>query len=176
MVLPNKFTMALAEQITTKDLKCPDSAGVLRVNLIRADKLMKKDIGILGMGKSDPYATLSVGAKKVQTKIINNTVSPEWFFTADFPIEVVKGQQLTIEVFDHDDPGDDEFLGRATVATSVVEERGDITNMWTELEDVASGKVLTSLSWLSASKDKSDLGVLEEGQVHCLVSSWSECG
>ena len=24
------------------------------------------------------------------------------------------GQLLTIEVFDHDDPGDDEFLGRAT--------------------------------------------------------------
>lgn len=66
---------------------------------------MKKDIGVLGLGKSDPYATLQVGAKKVQTKIINNTISPEWFFTADFPIEVVKGQQLAIEVFDHDDPG-----------------------------------------------------------------------
>ena len=66
---------------------------------------MKKDIGVLGLGKSDPYATLQVGAKKVQTKIINNTISPEWYFTADFPIEVIKGQQLNVEVFDHDDPG-----------------------------------------------------------------------
>ena len=64
------------------------------------------------MGKSDPYATLQVGAKKVETKYISNTITPEWFFTADFPIEVVSGQFLNIEVFDHDDPGDDEFLGK----------------------------------------------------------------
>ncbi len=57
---------------------------------------MKKDIGVLGMGKSDPYAILKVGAKTVQTKVINNTISPEWFFTADFPIEVVKGKHKKV--------------------------------------------------------------------------------
>ena len=67
------------------------------------------------------------------------------------------GQLLTIEVFDHDDPGDDEFLGRATVSTSVVEERGHIEKMWAELEDVKSGKVQLSLSWLEATTDKSVL-------------------
>ena len=56
------------------------------------------------MGKSDPYAILQVGAKKAHTKIINNTIDPEWDFKADFPIEDV-GQKLTVEVFDHDDPG-----------------------------------------------------------------------
>ena len=76
-----------------------------RVNLIKADKLMKKDVGVLGMGKSDPYAVLEVGSKSGKTKVISNTITPEWFYTIDFPIEVVKGQQLTIEVFDHDDPG-----------------------------------------------------------------------
>ena len=105
MVLPNKFTMALTDDITTMELKCPDSAGVLRVQLIKADSLMKKDIGVMGLGKSDPYAVLQVGAKTVKTKVISNTVSPEWFFTADFPIEVVEGQELTVEVYDHDDPG-----------------------------------------------------------------------
>ena len=105
MVLPNKYTMALTDDITTQDLKCPDSAGVLRVQLIKADALMKKDIGVMGLGKSDPYAILQVGAKTVKTKVINNTISPEWFFTADFPIEVVEGQELTVEVYDHDDPG-----------------------------------------------------------------------
>ncbi len=53
--------------------------------------------------------------------------------------------------------GDDEFLGRATVATSVVEERGEIKDMWAELEDVPTGKIQMSLSWLSATKDKSVL-------------------
>ena len=105
MVLPNKFTMPLTDDITTQELKCPDSAGVLRVQLIKADQLMKKDIGLMGLAKSDPYAVLQVGAKKVKTEVIKNTISPEWYFTADFPIEVVEGQQLTVEIFDHDDPG-----------------------------------------------------------------------
>ena len=60
-VLPNKFTLTLAESVTNQQLKCPDIAGILRVNLVRAEKLMKKDIGVLGMGKSDPYAILTVG-------------------------------------------------------------------------------------------------------------------
>jgi hypothetical protein len=63
-VLPNKFTLSLSNSVTNKQLKCPDSAGILRVNLVRAEKLMKKDIGVLGMGKSDPYAILRVGAKQ----------------------------------------------------------------------------------------------------------------
>ena len=48
-------------------------------------------------------------------------------------------------------------MGRATVATSVVEERGEIRNMWAELEDVSSGKALMTLQWLSTTKDKSAL-------------------
>ena len=81
------------------------------MELKKAEKLAKKDIGMLGMGKSDPYAILSVGARRLRTKKINNTVNPEWNFVGDFPIEVVHGQQLTMEIFDHDDPGGDEFLG-----------------------------------------------------------------
>ena len=104
-VLPNKFTLSLAESVTNKQLKCPDSAGILRVNLVRGEKLMKKDIGVLGMGKSDPYAILRVGAKRVETPMIKNTINPEWNFIADFPIEVVKGQILHLELMDHDDPG-----------------------------------------------------------------------
>ena len=41
----------------------------------------------------------------MKTHKINNTVNPEWNYVADFPIEVVKGQQLTLEIMDHDDPG-----------------------------------------------------------------------
>ena len=53
--------------------------------------------------------------------------------------------------------GDDEFLGRATMATSVVAEQGEINNMWAELEDVPNGRILMSLSWLATTKDKSVL-------------------
>merc|ERR1719376_130753 len=170
MVLPNKFTMSLADSVKPKQLKCPDSAGVLRVHLMREMRLDKKDIGVLGMGKSDPYAQLSVGAKTLKTKKINNTVNPEWDFTGDFPIEVVSGQQLTLEIFDHDDPGTDEFLGRATVATGLVANKGEISDMWVNLEDTNTGRALMSLSWLQVSSDASDVASSgPEDQAKCLL-------
>ena len=49
--------------------------------------------------------------------------------------------------------GDDEFLGRATVQTNVVATKGEIREMWVELEDVETGRALLSLSWLETSKD-----------------------
>lgn len=39
---------------------------------------MKKDIGMLGKGKSDPYAVINVGAQEFRTKTIDNTVNPKW--------------------------------------------------------------------------------------------------
>ena len=70
-----------------------------RVNLIKAEDLVDKDT----FGESDPYATLKVGscmAPKV-TKTVRNTCNPKWFYTADFPIDMVKSPELKIEVFDH---------------------------------------------------------------------------
>lgn len=39
---------------------------------------MKKDIGVLGKGKSDPYAIISVGSQEFKTQIIDNNVNPKW--------------------------------------------------------------------------------------------------
>ena len=47
---------------------------------------MKKDIGMLGKGKSDPYAVITVGAEEFRTKTIDNTVDPKW----DYWCEVTK--------------------------------------------------------------------------------------
>jgi len=41
---------------------------------------MKKDIGMLGKGKSDPYAIINVGAQEFRTETIDNTVNPKWDF------------------------------------------------------------------------------------------------
>lgn len=39
---------------------------------------MKKDIGMLGKGKSDPYAIVNVGSQEFKTQIIDNNVNPKW--------------------------------------------------------------------------------------------------
>lgn len=45
---------------------------------MEAKHLMKKDISMLGKGKSDPYAVVSVGAQEFRTQTINNSVDPKW--------------------------------------------------------------------------------------------------
>lgn len=52
--------------------------GVLRIHVVEAKDLMKKDIGVLGKGKSDPYAIVTVGAQQFRTQTIDNTVNPKW--------------------------------------------------------------------------------------------------
>jgi len=52
----------------------------LRIHVVEAKHLMKKDIGMLGKGKSDPYAIINVGAQEFRTKTIDNTVNPKWDF------------------------------------------------------------------------------------------------
>lgn len=46
--------------------------------MVEAKHLMKKDIGMLGKGKSDPYAVLNIGAQEFRTKTIDNSVDPKW--------------------------------------------------------------------------------------------------
>jgi len=153
VVLPNKFTMPLVNTIPKKDLFCPNTAGVLRVTLLRAKDLEKKDVALIGKGSSDPYAILTVGAKTYQTPTKNNTCDPIWNLTYDFPIEVVHGQEFMLEFFDEDDRRDDEFLGRTTVQTGAVSERGSIEGFWIDLEECDTGKAQVSLSWLPVTSD-----------------------
>lgn len=39
---------------------------------------MKKDIGVLGKGKSDPYAIVTVGSQQFRTQTIDSNVNPKW--------------------------------------------------------------------------------------------------
>lgn len=171
VVLPNKITVPLATGVGQEELKCQRPSGVLRVRLIKAEKLVKKDIGVLGIGKSDPYATLTVGSQKRKSERIDNTVNPEWNdFVVDFPIEVVHGQEVLIELFDHDGIKEDQALGHATVATGLVADKGQISDMWVDLEDVKSGRALLSLSWLQVTSDKEDIDQMTgEGLTKCLL-------
>lgn len=47
---------------------------------------MKKDIGMLGKGKSDPYAVVTVGAQEFKTKVISNSVDPKWDFWCEVSV------------------------------------------------------------------------------------------
>lgn len=54
--------------------------GILRIHVVEAKHLMKKDIGLLGKGKSDPYAIVTVGSQEFKTKTVQDSVDPKWDF------------------------------------------------------------------------------------------------
>ncbi|GAB0093070.1 extended synaptotagmin-2 [Sergentomyia squamirostris] len=154
MVLPNKLPITLSDEVPALTLKMPEPEGVLRVHVMEAKDLMKKDISMLGKGKSDPYAIISVGAQQFRTQIIDNTVNPKWDFWCEAAIE--SGQYVEIELFDKDDTSDDEFLGRATVEITSVVKKGQV-DTWLTLENAKHGMVHLRLAWLTLGTDRNDL-------------------
>lgn len=67
---------------------------MLRVHVVEAKQLMKKDISMLGKGKSDPYAILTLGADNFKTQTIDNTVDPKW----DYWCEVSDFLRILIDI------------------------------------------------------------------------------
>ncbi|CAG2053038.1 unnamed protein product, partial [Timema podura] len=184
--------------------------GVLRVHVVEAKDLMKKDITMLGKGKSDPYAIVSVGAQEFRTHTIDNSINPKWDFWCESIVFEPQGQLLEIKLLDADDvaddeslgslydviiepikltawinfalpqclcrqfevedlggqilharlfdkdPGEDDFLGRATVDVSNVVKKGNV-DLWLNLEQAKHGMVHIRLLWLRLSSDIADL-------------------
>ncbi|KAL0850085.1 hypothetical protein ABMA28_011976 [Loxostege sticticalis] len=159
MVLPNKLSIKLSDEIPTVDLRMPEPEGVLRIHLVQAQNLMKKDVSMLGKGKSDPYAIITVGAQQWKTKHIDNDVNPRWNYWCEAIISSRKSQVLQCELWDWD-PGmgiqNDDFLGRCSLDISQVVRAGRL-DTWQTLQQAKHGKVHLRLSWHRLSSDLLDL-------------------
>ncbi|XP_055611270.1 extended synaptotagmin-2 isoform X1 [Uranotaenia lowii] len=186
MVLPNKLPIILNDGVPALSLKMPEPEGVLRIHVVEAKDLMKKDISVLGKGKSDPYAIVSVGAQQFRTQTIDNTVNPKWDYWCEFyepfisygsglgprkraEVNATLGQEIELNLWDWDPgfPGvqNDDYLGRATVEISSVTKNGEI-DTWLTLEQAKHGLVHLRLTWFTLSAEKADLkAALEETQL-----------
>ncbi|RLU26666.1 hypothetical protein DMN91_000463 [Ooceraea biroi] len=162
VVLPNKITVPLSEEVPAETLKKPEPEGVLRIHVVEAKHLMKKDIGMLGKGKSDPYAIISVGAQQFRTETIDNSVNPKWDFWCEAMISSCNMQEAVVSLWDWDPLGNvpgvqyDDFLGRATIEVNRVKKKG-IIDTWVSLEQAKHGMVHLRLTWLQFSKSPADL-------------------
>ncbi|XP_023246253.1 extended synaptotagmin-1 [Copidosoma floridanum] len=164
-VLPNKFSVPLAAEVSAESLKTPEPEGVLRIHVVQAKHLMKKDIGMLGKGKSDPYAVVTVGAQEFRTKTIDNSVDPKWDFWCECVMETNSdpGNMLEAHLFDQDSAGSDDSLGRYTILIKL-RSLDPIIN-WISLELAKHGMVHLHLVWLQLSNSANDLkAALKETQ------------
>ncbi|CAG9575906.1 unnamed protein product [Danaus chrysippus] len=155
MVLPNKLPIKLSDEIPTVDLRMPEPEGVLRIHLVQAQNLMKKDVSMLGKGKSDPYAIITVGAQQWKTKHIDNNINPRWEFWCESVVRQ-SGGSVAIQLYDWDRAGRDEKLGRCSLDISQVVRAGRL-DTWQTLQQAKTGKVHLRLSWHRFSTDLLDL-------------------
>ncbi|XP_063237975.1 extended synaptotagmin-2 isoform X2 [Bacillus rossius redtenbacheri] len=156
MVLPNKLPIKLSDLVPARLLKIPEPEGVLRVHVVEAKHLMKKDISMLGKGKSDPYAVVSLGAQEFRTPIIDNNVNPKWDFWCESTVFEAQGQTLEVKLFDSDDVADDELLGRTTFDVSNVKKKGQV-DLWVDLQEAKHGMLHVRMMWMELSKYSTDL-------------------
>lgn len=151
MVLPNKLSIKLISSLPDTVFNYPQPQGVLRINLIEAENLMKKDITLFS-GKSDPYAKISVGDQEFRTDIIYNTINPQWNFVCEALVDEIHGQTIDIKVRDQDTNNKDDELGSVFLDIQNIVKKGTI-DKWITLERAESGKIHLQASWFSLSND-----------------------
>ncbi|XP_039492924.1 extended synaptotagmin-2 isoform X2 [Drosophila santomea] len=156
MVLPNKLPISLSEEVSAVALKMPEPEGILRIHVVEAKDLMKKDISVLGKGKSDPYAIINVGAQEFKTQIIDNNVNPKWDYWCEATVFIQMGQFVEIQLKDSDDSKKDENLGRASIDIASVIKKG-VVDSWLTLEDAKHGLLHVRLQWYKLTADPNDL-------------------
>ncbi|XP_055923756.1 extended synaptotagmin-2 isoform X2 [Eupeodes corollae] len=160
MVLPNKLPITLSNDVPAVSLKMPEPEGILRIHVVEAKDLMKKDISVLGKGKSDPYAIINVGAQEFKTQTIDNTVNPKWDYWCETVVNSHVFQYVFFNLWDCDQglPGvnADDVLGRASVDISQVVKKG-LLDTWLTLEEAKHGLLHVRLSWYKLTSDPQDL-------------------
>ncbi|XP_022644353.1 extended synaptotagmin-2-A-like isoform X9 [Varroa destructor] len=124
--------------------------------VIEAAKLVKADIGMLGMGKSDPYVVLTVGKTEFRTQVIPSTITPRWDFSCEAVVHQLPGSVLDIEVYDEDQSSKDDFLGRTALSIPDLAEKCT-ADMWLKLEAVKSGQIHIRTEWVTLSANPADL-------------------
>ena len=127
-------------------------AKFLILHLIKAENLVNADSGING-DVSDPYAKIKLGDLKYKTEIISNSLNPEWNTIFIFPIDdgnvsssKTDFKDLNIEIFDHDKFKNDANLGNVSIDIyDLIQNGGQMKEIWSELQDIKTGKILFSL-------------------------------
>ncbi|XP_020906062.1 extended synaptotagmin-3 isoform X3 [Exaiptasia diaphana] len=160
VVLPNRISVPLTD-IDPYKLKYPLPDGVLRIHVLEAKDLVKRDIGVFKKGSSDPYAIIKVGAQTFRTETKDETLNPKWNEVFEVFVDNCQGQKIRIQLFDEDKASDDETLGTVEADISTVVQQGS-ADLWLPLENVESGQINLRCIWYTFTNNPDDLSPPEK--------------
>ena len=108
--------------VSTSDGAANTDSKRVRVLVKSAQHLPKPD----DIGTCDPYAVITIGSQKHQTKVVTNNHDPLWAEELEFiASESVEEQTFTADVHSFDRYTEHDYIGTATLALSAVWEGSD---------------------------------------------------
>ncbi|KAG0453251.1 hypothetical protein HPP92_025915 [Vanilla planifolia] len=108
-------TLAVIVLDPSKAMKKP--VGLLHLNVVKAQKLLKKDL----MGKADPYVKLKLTDDNLPSKkttVKKNNLNPEWNEEFKFVVQDPESQTLELDVYDWEQVGKHEKMGMNVIRLS----------------------------------------------------------
>jgi len=141
----------------------------VRIYVLRGIALEKKDTDILGNPvSSDPYLKISLG-KNVWNGVdehLENETEADFYKYVEFNADIPGATRVNLEVFDYDDFGSDDLIGRTVI---------DLEDRWFDKRWVAmgQGKEVDNTSWQLKPLEKRTLHIptYKQGQgvLECFV-------
>ena len=128
--------------------------GTLRVHMRFANNLMAADRN----GKSDPYVKVTAGGKTLKTKVIKESLDPEWNQDLDFKgtLNDFVRQGLTLRFMDSDfGVMNDDLLGEMEVPLDVLRPVGSDMHTFESYPLPTQGTVTFDVHWAAASSSSS---------------------
>lgn len=144
--------------------------GLLRIRVKRGINLAVRDVC-----SSDPYVVLKMGKQKVMTRVIKNSVNPQW--NEDLTLSVTDpNQPIKLIVYDHDTFSKDDRMGEAEFEIKPFMEA-----LKTNISGLPSGTIIstTQPSKQNCLAEETSISYVDGGKVIqniCLRLKNVECG
>merc|ERR1712215_44547 len=117
IVYPNGASLALSHKTDPLSVHTLPLTSMLRIRLGVVDLPSKGGIRrAFAQGDPDVYCKLKLGAFEKVTSVVKNSKSAAWEEWFEFPIEILKGHSLEVQVWDEDSLSRDDFMGQVVVA------------------------------------------------------------
>lgn len=117
IVYPNRASLALSHKTDPLSVHTLPLTSMLRIRLGVVDLPSKGGIRrAFAQGDPDVYCKLKLGAFEKVTSVVKNSKSAAWEDWFEFPIEILKGHSLEVQVWDEDSLSRDDFMGQVVVA------------------------------------------------------------
>jgi len=166
-VYPNRVTIPLSWTADPQMVWQPQVSGILGIKLKSVKGLPRRGgmRKLVGQDKPDVYGTIGLGGQEWRTRVVKNSIQANWEEWYEFPLELLDGHLLEINLYDYDSSSSDEFLGycsinvntfmkRHALATNQPQRGAQQTPNAVPVEPHLIGKSVEKLVALSASARK----------------------